>query len=47
VGLGVGLAGVGVGTYFLLTGEPKAEQETPVSVSAELAPGFVSVRGRF
>ena len=47
VGLGVGLAGVGVGTYFLLSGEPKREQETQVSVRAELAPGFLSVRGRF
>lgn len=47
VGLGVGLAGAGVGTYFLLTGERKRDEETQVSVRAELAPGFLSVRGSF
>jgi pentatricopeptide repeat protein len=47
VGLGVGLAGAGVGTYFLLSHPGKDEPERHSSVTAQLSPGYVGVSGRF
>lgn len=47
VGFGVALAGAGVGTYLLMSEKPEDERETPLTVSVQLAPGHVSVRGRF
>jgi hypothetical protein len=47
VGLGVGLAGAGVGTYFLLSSKPRDEVASSGAVTAELAPGYVGLSGRF
>ena len=47
VGFGVALAGAGVGTYLLLSEKPEDESEAPLTVSVQLAPGSVSMRGRF
>ena len=47
VGFGVALAGAGVGTYLLLSEKPEDEGETPLTVSVQLAPGHMSIRGRF
>jgi hypothetical protein len=47
VGLGVGLAGAGVGTYFLLSSKPRDEVARHPAVVAELAPGYVGLSGRF
>ena len=47
VGLGVGLAGAGVGTYFLLSSKPRDEVARHGAVMAQLAPGYVGLSGRF
>jgi hypothetical protein len=47
VGLGVGLVGAGVGTYFLLSNKPRDEVASHGAVMAELAPGYVGLSGRF
>lgn len=47
VGLGVGLAGAGVGTYFLLSSRPRDEVPRSSAVTGRLAPGFVSLSGCF
>jgi len=47
VGLGVGLAGAGVGTYFLLSRKPKDETEQQYTMTAQISPGYVGVSGRF
>lgn len=47
VGFGVGLAGVGVGTYFLLSRPAKARSSVQGTISAQLSPGYIGVRGSF
>jgi hypothetical protein len=47
VGLGVGLAGAGVGTYFLLSEKKRDEDAGHGAVMAELAPGYVGLSGSF
>jgi hypothetical protein len=47
VGFGVGLAGVGVGTYFLLSRPTKARASGQGTIGAQLSPGYVGVRGSF
>lgn len=47
VGLGVGLAGAGVGTYFLLSGKRRDEDARYGRVRAQLAPGYVGLSGSF
>lgn len=44
VGLGVGLAGAGVGTYFWLSAKPRDEG---ARVTAQVAPGYVGLSGSF
>lgn len=46
VGLGVGLAGVGVGTYFWLSSSPSSDRRR-AAVTPVLTPGYVGVDGRF
>jgi hypothetical protein len=47
VGLGVGLAGAGVGTYFWLSDKQRDKAARSGAVTARLAPGYVSLSGRF
>jgi hypothetical protein len=47
VGLGVGLAGAGVGTYFWLSAKPRDEVARGVAVRAQVAPGYVGLNGSF
>jgi hypothetical protein len=47
VGLGVGLAGAGVGTYFLLSDKPRGQGARSGGVMAQLAPGYVGLNGSF
>lgn len=47
VGFGVGIAGAGVGTYFLLSRPEKPRAQRGTTLSAQLAPGYLSLRGTF
>jgi hypothetical protein len=47
VGLGVGLAGAGVGTYILVSDKPNQDRGPRRSLTAQLSPGYVGVSGRF
>jgi hypothetical protein len=47
VGLGVGLAGVGVGTYLLFSNKTDDVASHQASVTARIAPGYVGLSGRF
>ena len=47
VGLGVGLTGAGVGTYFWLSAKPRDEVARGGAVMARVAPGYVGLSGRF
>jgi hypothetical protein len=47
VGLGVGLAGAGVGTYFWLAGKPRDAVARGGAVTAQVAPGYVGLSGSF
>lgn len=47
VGFGVGLAGLGVGTYFLLSETPGSAKARSYPVTAYVSPGYVRVSGRF
>lgn len=47
VGLSVGLAGAGVGTYLLLSRKSAADGSAGYDVSLSISPGRVSVDGRF
>jgi hypothetical protein len=47
VGLGVGLAGAGAGTYFWLSAKPRDEVARGGAVTAQVAPGYVGLSGSF
>jgi hypothetical protein len=47
VGFGVGVAGAGVGTYFLLSQPAKAQAAHRGTIEAQLSPGYVGLRGSF
>jgi hypothetical protein len=47
VGLGVGLVGSGVGTYFLVSATPRDQAARYGAVTAQLSPGYVGLSGSF
>ncbi len=47
VGFGVGLAGAGIGTYFLLSRPARTQAAGTATIGAQLSPGYVGLKGSF